>query len=450
VIHVLIVDDDLKFLENVSELLTLHDFKVMTAGSVAEGRKLAATKHFDVLLLDLMLEDGSGLQVLEVCANPDSPPKTAIITGHPIIKSMVSNFYGPDLRYLLKPLDTEMLIDFIRGSEPSNVPNPDNSPDTSQQPQTPEQQWHFGALLGESPAMQRIYRAIQSVANTEANVLIQGQSGAGKELVAKAIHRASQAKGPFVAINCGAFSRELIGSELFGHEKGAFTGAVARKPGLFEQANGGTLFLDEVTEMPIDLQPNLLRALETKKVVRVGGREDIAVNCRVISATNRHPDDFANEEVLREDLYYRLAVFPIELPTLNERKEDIPLLAEAFLKEFNKEHQQTFALAEGDLERLCSYDWPGNVRELRHAIHRAFILTDPASPTLTLPASFASPFSRKVGGSKVGLTIEDMEKDLILSTLARLNDDKPKAAEMLGISLKTLYNRLNSYESDRA
>lgn len=447
-IQILIVDDDLKFLKNVSELLTLQDFKVKTASSVAEGQKLAAANHFDVLLLDLMLEDGSGLQVLEVC-NKSLLPKTAVITGHPTIKSMVSNFYGPDLRYLLKPLDMKTLIDFIRGNEASELTHTDKSPEASGKDKTPEQPLHFGVLLGESPSMQRIYQAIQSVANTEANVLIQGESGAGKELVAKAIHHASQVKGPFVAANCGAFSRELIGSELFGHEKGAFTGAVARKPGLFEQANGGTLFLDEVTEMPIDLQPNLLRALETKKVVRVGGREEIRVNCRVISATNRSIEEFASEEVLREDLYYRLAVFPIDVPPLRARKDDIALLAEAFLNEFNKENEQTFLIADHDLEQLCNYDWPGNVRELRHAIHRAFILTDPASPALALPTNFASPFSRKTSSNKAGLTIEEMEKDLILSTLARLNDDKPKAAEMLGVSLKTLYNRLNSYEKDQ-
>src|SRR5690606_37685435 len=223
---------------------------------------------------------------------------------------------------------------------------------------------HFGYLIGESPAMKKLYQMIERVAATKANVLLQGESGVGKELVASAIHYASHCEGTFVPWNCGAASRELIGSELFGHEKGAFTGAIARKQGLFEQADKGTLFLDEITEMPLDMQPNLLRVLETQKVTRLGGTQEISVDCRVVSATNRTSEQLAEEQCLREDIYFRLAVFPIVIPPLRERPGDIQLLAEAFLAQLNHQNDSNLALSREGLDRLANYDWPGNVREL--------------------------------------------------------------------------------------
>lgn len=290
---------------------------------------------------------------------------------------------------------------------------------------------------------------IERVAATKANVLIQGESGVGKELVAQAIHRASGATGPFVAANCGAISRDLISSELFGHEKGAFTGAVSRRIGYFEQANGGTLFLDEVTEMPIDLQPTLLRVIETKQITRLGSTQKIPVDCRIISATNRPLESLAEEDVLREDLYFRLAVFPIVVPPLRTHKEDIPLLARSFLAELNAQNDTNLELSDEAIRRLQEYDWPGNVRELRHAIHRAFIMTSPNNRYLTLPKELASPFARERStqpGLRAGKTISEMEKELITLTLQQVGGDKQNAAKMLGISLKTLYNRLNAYE----
>ena len=269
-------------------------------------------------------------------------------------------------------------------------------------------------------------------------------------MVAQAIHNASNYKGPLVATNCGALSKELIGSELFGHEKGAFTGAIARKEGVFEQAVNGTLFLDEVTEMPIDMQPNLLRVLESKKVVRVGGNKELPVGCRVISATNRSLEDLAQNNVIREDIYFRLAVFPIDIPALRDRKEDIELLAKAFLAQLNDENGTDFKWQVAQLKELSGYDWPGNVRELRHAIHRAFIMSDPKGKTITLPGNLESPFSRvnkKAQANQVsaGQTIEEVEKDLIHATLDKVQGNKTLAAQMLGISTKTLYNRLNAY-----
>lgn len=298
--------------------------------------------------------------------------------------------------------------------------------------------------------MQELYEMIERVGKTNANVMLMGESGVGKEVVAHAIHTASNTEGPMVATNCGALSRELIGSELFGHEKGSFTGAVGRKIGVFEQAQQGTLFLDEITEMPLEMQPNLLRVLESKRVTRVGAVKDIPVDCRVISATNRTVDDIAQSKVLREDIYFRLAVFPITIPPLRERLADIPLLATAFIEQLNAENDTNFEWKNAQLDQLKSYAWPGNIRELRHAIHRAFIMSDPAGTEVTLPKNFESPFAKNQTSTNqvtAGQTIDDVEKELIRVTLEKVEGNKTLAAEMLGISTKTLYNRLNAWEN---
>jgi DNA-binding NtrC family response regulator len=296
--------------------------------------------------------------------------------------------------------------------------------------------------------MQKLYKMIERVAASDANVMLMGESGVGKELVAQAIHNASDSNGDLIATNCGGLSKELIGSELFGHEKGAFTGAIGQKKGVFERAVDGSLFLDEVTEMPIDMQPNLLRVLETRRLNRVGGTQEIPVNCRVISATNRTLEQIANENILREDIYFRLAVFPIEIPPLRDRIEDMPLLVSSFLDQLNKEHGENFVITSAQLDKLAAHDWPGNVRELRHTLHRAFIMSEPGSSSLDLPATFDSPFSQKgkVSSSmSAGKTIEEVEKALIYATLDEVDGNKTMAAEMLGISTKTLYNRLHAY-----
>lgn len=437
---VLLVDDDVSFTQATGELLRLLDHEVETADSVASARTRLTSTRYDMVLLDLMLPDGSGLNLLEDLPKEKHPPHVAIVTGHPAVKSLVKTLYGPNISYLIKPIDLEQLKTLINKSSSGDQAHPN------------EAGKQYGCLVGESAPMKHLYSMIERVAQTPANVMLLGESGVGKELVARAIHNASPSTGPFVAANCGAFSRELIGSELFGHEKGAFTGAVGRKPGLFEQANGGTLFLDEVTEMPLDMQPNLLRALETSRVVRLGGTQEIPVHCRVISATNRSETQLAEDNCMREDLYFRLAVFPITIPPLRQRKGDIPLLAKHFLLELNQEVGTAFTLSESALERLVAYDWPGNVRELRHTIHRAFIMSDPQkSSELSLPRQIASPFAKDHtdrSGLQVGKTIEETERELITLTLEQLAGDKRKAAQVLGISLKTLYNRLNAYESN--
>jgi len=438
-LNILLVDDDSEFSDVVCHIVEFLGHNIDTAANLAEAQQWFENNTFDHVFLDFMLPDGSGLHLVEHLNSIGQSPKITLISGHPSVKGKLAEMCAPNVGHLVKPLQREDI---------ERVLNPKKN--TEKKKKQPSIQKHFGTLIGESPVMQQLYTMIERVANTNANVMLMGESGAGKEVVAQAIHNASQCEGPLVATNCGALSKELIGSELFGHEKGAFTGAIARKEGVFEQAANGTLFLDEVTEMPIDMQPNLLRVLESKKVVRVGGNKELPVDCRVISATNRSLEDLAQNNVIREDIYFRLAVFPIDIPALRDRKEDIELLAKAFLEQLNDENGTDFTWQTAQLKELSGYDWPGNVRELRHAIHRAFIMSDPKGKTITLPSNLESPFSRvnkksQANQVSAGQTIEEVEKDLIHATLDKVQGNKTLAAQMLGISTKTLYNRLNAY-----
>jgi DNA-binding NtrC family response regulator len=304
--------------------------------------------------------------------------------------------------------------------------------------------------------MQTVYEQIARVAPSSATVFIQGESGTGKELDAESVHRLSRRrKRPFIVINCGAIAPNLIESELFGHERGSFTGADRLHRGYIERANGGTLFLDEVTEMPLELQVKLLRVLETGRFSRVGGEQDLPVDVRVIAATNRDPHQAVLDQKFREDLLYRLRVFPITLPPLRDRVGDVDLLAEACLVELNKDEGTRKRLGRAALERLRSYRWPGNVRELKNVMHRAFILADDEIGVQQLPESapVGGPAAELTAGGeallqvKVGSSIADVERRLILATLDACEGNKDQAAKVLGISLKTLYNRLNSYKS---
>lgn len=439
--NILLVDDDLSFLDATEELLTMLGHQVQTANCLQQAKAFAAAKYTHVIL-DLLLPDGSGLHLLDELTEKNDKIKIAFVTGHSAIKSVVANLYGPNIQYLLKPVSLDQLKQFLAETKPVKVT------DKKQQAEK-----HFDHLVGESSAMKQLYEMIERVSGTTANVLLIGESGTGKEEVAAAIHYASHVEGEFVAVNCGAFAADLINSELFGHEKGAFTGAITRKAGVFEQAQDGTLFLDEVTEMPMDLQPNLLRALESRKITRLGSTTTMDINCRVISATNRTEYEIAEDKKLREDLYFRLAVFPIYIPPLRSRKDDIPLLVNYFLADLNNQYDSNIGINDADLQRLCEYDWPGNVRELRHCLHRAYIMADQEHHLLRIPERIASPFSKREGtgnkGIAFGKTVEDVERELILTTLEHLDGDKKAAADTLGLSLKTLYNRLNSYEESQ-
>ena len=312
----------------------------------------------------------------------------------------------------------------------------------------------FGRLYGMSPAMNVVYQLIAKVAPSDASVLLIGESGTGKELAANAIHEQSSCRaGPFVAINCGAFSANLIEAELFGYERGAFTGAVRSHRGCFERASGGTLFLDEITEMPIELQIKLLRALESGRFYRVGGEQELNVNVRVIAATNRDPNHAVTQGLLREDLLYRLAVFPLPLPPLRAREADIELLARYFLDDLNAAAGTNKTFSASALEFLARHDWPGNVRELKNAVQRAFILAD--TEVNFDPGGNGMPRAQKASANsgsvlqfEVGTPLQDIERQVIVATLEHCRGRKRETAKLLGVSLKTLYNRLNEYRGN--
>ena len=305
----------------------------------------------------------------------------------------------------------------------------------------------FGGLYGGSQAMQDIYRRVDKVAPTSATVLVVGESGSGKEVVARTIHdRSERSKGPFVAVNCGAIPGNLIEAELFGYEKGSFTGAARMHRGCFERAEGGTLFLDEVTEMAPEMQVRLLRVLETGRLVRIGGDREIGTDVRIIAATNRDPHTAARDGVLREDLMYRLAVFPIGLPPLRDRDGDAELIAEHFLREFNDEAGSEKRFTRAARDAIRSHRWPGNVRELRNAIHRAFILADDVVELNVGALAGAAPIGDRIE-FVIGTPLAELERRALLATLDHCDGNKRKCAEILGVSLKTLYNRLSAYQA---
>jgi DNA-binding NtrC family response regulator len=309
-------------------------------------------------------------------------------------------------------------------------------------------------LIGVSPGVQKVRELISRVAPTDSTVLICGESGSGKELVAESVHAMSPRAGkPFVALNCAAIPATLIEAELFGHERGSFTGALRTREGVFERANGGTLLLDEITEMPLDLQSRLLRVLETKRLNRVGGSGDLPVDVRVIASTNRMPSRAFEEGRLREDIYYRLAVVTIELPPLRERGEDILVLAEFFLGELNLRNGTRKRLSDELRAQFMRHRWPGNVRELRNAVERAYILCD-GELNLSeqeMPTLRGADGARGEDGIRVaiGTTLDEIERTAILATLKHFDGDKRRAADVLGCSLKTLYNKLHTYQRTR-
>lgn len=319
----------------------------------------------------------------------------------------------------------------------------------------------FGLLIGESPAMKSLFETIERVAPTSTTVLIVGESGSGKELVAQTIHeRSSRRDGPFLALNCGAIPANLIEAELFGHEKGSFTGANRLHKGYFERANGGTLFLDEITEMPIDLQVRLLRVLETGKFFRVGGSGEVPTDVRILAASNRDPRQAIAEGRIREDLIYRLSTFPIRVPPLRERADDAVLLAHVFVEQFNDEHGTDKVLSAAAEDRIRTAVWRGNVRELRNVVQRAFIMSDDwiqVDDACGLPIVASGAMSTGLSDASVnfdgaritieiGATLAEIERQCILSTLAYCRENKREAAKILGMSLKTLYTRLALYK----
>jgi DNA-binding NtrC family response regulator len=441
----LIVDDEPDFRDSLRALVEREGFEVETAGTLREARSRLAERTPDLVLVDIKLPDGDGLDLVrdeEVAARSE----LVVVTGHASVDSAVEVLRAGSLDYLTKPLDRGRLKSVLTNVARTRALKEEVSHLRGEL----RELGRCGRLVGRSKPMQTVYDLIERVAQTDATVLVSGESGTGKELAAETIHQLSpRRKAPFLPLNCSAVSPNLIESELFGHERGSFTGADRQRKGYFEQASRGTLFLDEITEMPAELQVKLLRVLETGAFMRVGGTEPIQVDVRVIAATNRNPLEAVEEGKLRDDLYYRLNVFPIALPPLRSRDSDIAYLADHFLEELNRDLGETKRWSRAALNRLRAQPWPGNVRELKNAVHRAFILSEDEIGPDAIPESDAELLQQSgdVLNVRVGSSIEEVERRLILATLEELGGDKRKAAKTLGLSLKTLYNRLNVYNA---
>ena len=440
--HLLLVDDDPEQIEWLSELAKAEGFTVAQADSLRAARIHMSRLQPDILLTDLQLPDGKGVELVADLENRNST-EVVMITGHASVESAVEALRLGATDYMVKPVDVERLKAILR-----RVPKTGElRAEIGELRDELRKLGRFGHILGSSTQMQKLYDQLGRVAPTSATVLLVGESGTGKELAAQTIHDLSRRKkSPFLPLNCGAVSPNLIESELFGHEKGSFTGADRQHKGYFERAHGGTLFLDEITEMPQELQVKLLRVLETGSFTRVGTTTAISTDVRVLAATNRNPEAAVADGKLREDLYHRLNVFPIAMPPLRDRGTDIELLAQHFLDVLNKQESTTKKFAPATIAALYAHSWPGNVRELKNYVQRAYILADDVIEPHLAPSVVAQPETAPLLSVRVGTTLEEVSRRLIEATLAQCGS-KRKAADMLGISLKTLYNRLAAYKS---
>ena len=439
----LIVDDDPTFQAGLAEYVRNEGFAVATATDLRRATEELAQSTPDILFLDLNLPDGNGLDLLATQRTNGGGPETVLITGQATVQTAIDALRHGVSDYLTKPVDLArvkmILANISRAREMKE--------EIGSLRGELRKLGRFGPLIGAAPAMQKVYDLLGKVARSDATILITGETGSGKELVAQTIHQMSRrAREPFLPLNCGAVSPTLIESELFGHERGSFTGADRVHKGYFERTNRGTLFLDEITETPLELQVKLLRVIETASVMRVGGSEALRVDVRVIAATNRSPEQAVAAGKLREDLLYRLNVFPIHLPTLWERREDVELLAQHFLNGLNQQEGTAKEFTRAAVERLRTHRWPGNVRELRNVVQRAFIMAEEHIGVDSLPLGVTEGGVGESGLQlKVGTSVAEAERRLILATLEHFEGDKKKASGILKISLKTLYNRLNQY-----
>jgi two-component system, NtrC family, response regulator AtoC len=440
---ILIVDDEKHTREGLRQSLE-EEFDVYTASNIDEALNVLDADRVDLVLTDLRLGGEDGMALIEKVLQRARPPICILMTAYGSIATAVEAMRKGVYDFVTKPINLDELGMKIRRAINGQRLEQENQ----QLRQQVEQRFGLESLIGESPAMHRILDTIRQVAPTRATVLILGESGTGKELIARAIHNLSNRnKTRFVAFNCSAFSPQLVESELFGHEKGAFTGASERRTGRIEQAAGGTLFLDEIGEIDGNVQVKLLRALDPGVFERVGGNQTIKTDIRLIAATNRDLMRLVSEKKFREDLYYRLNVVQIRVPPLRERKEDIPLLANAFLKEISQRDNKTFRpLSSEAMDALLRYDWPGNIRELKGAIDSGVTLATGPQVTLTdLPLTVSEArFSVSAGLDDAGgqMNLHNNELRLILRALEETHGNRTEAAKKLGISRRTLHRRL--------
>src|SRR6266508_1133173 len=441
--RVLIADDEESARTGLASLLSTWGYEVAEAVNGRDALERASEFHPSVVIADVVMPEVDGLALLKPLADLEPAAAVILLTGHATVENAVSAMKDGAYDYLTKPVDSKRLGVLLE----KVVERVEVLREVTLLRRQLRESRGFGPLLGVSPHMQEVYQFIELAAASSAPVLITGETGTGKELVARTIHQMSaRAKGPFVAVNCSAIPETLMESELFGHEKGAFTGAHERKAGYFELADTGTIFLDEITEMSPALQVKYLRILQDGVVRRIGGKTELKVDVRIMAATNRDALQAVKDKVLREDLYYRINVLAIALPPLRRRVEDIPLLVESFIGEFNgKYDRQVKSMDETAMMRLRDHAWPGNVRELRNIIERAVVgcAEELITPTL-LPLGLAPPERHENGDGvllPLGTTLEQGERELILRTLESVNNNKTRAASILGTTPKTLHNK---------
>lgn len=452
---VLIVEDEENERTGLAELVSAWGYRAETARDGVEGFEKVAEWSPSIVVTDLKMPRMGGLELLEQIANDSRTVAVIVVTAQGTIDSAVQAMRMGAYDYITKPIDTDRLRTILQNA--SALLGTKTELEVTRR--RLRDAGTLGCLVGASKKMQEIFRLIEMVAPSTASVLITGASGTGKELVARTIHELSPRRTkPFIPINCAAIPETLIESEIFGHEKGAFTGALERRTGCFELAEGGTLLLDEIGEMPVATQAKLLRVLEDRKLRRLGSKVETEVDVRVLASTNKVPDEAVARGELRNDLFYRLNVFNIQMPFLREHKDDVPALVEALLNEMSAKHaRKAAAVSEAVLHLFQNYSWPGNVRELRNTLERAVIVCDGAViETKHLPPGFGQSTVRTSSEDPdavhlgVGTTVEEAEKLLILKTLEATSNNKTKAADILGISLKTLHNKLKEYGSAQA
>lgn len=445
--NVLLVDDDASLCRLLGHWLTQEGYVVERCGSIAEAREAVRASLPDVIFLDVQLPDGSGMDLLPELHSAHPRVPIVMLTGDSEVERVVAAMQGGAYDFLPKPVTRTRVVTTARNAMDKakttlEVTSLQREVDTGGHPN----------ILGQSPVMRTLFRQMDRVAMRDITVLVTGESGTGKELVARALHDGStRSAGPFVAVNCASIAATLQESELFGHEKGAFTGAADRRQGRFEQANGGTLFLDEVGELSPSLQAALLRVLQERTLYRVGGNRQISVDVRVVAATHRDLRAMVSEGAFREDLYYRLAVVELAVPALRKRGDDIALLADAFvLTSAARHHCEVSGLSSAAVAILSGYEWPGNVRELQNAMERGVILAagsvldvqDLPPALIAVVEELPAP---TLADSVESSTLQDLEKQAILDAIERCNGNLSEVTRLLGVPRSTLYRRLRAY-----
>ncbi|HPA10689.1 MAG TPA: sigma-54 dependent transcriptional regulator [Treponemataceae bacterium] len=441
---ILVIDDEKNIRTGLQAALELDGYEVLLAEDGTTGLSLALNNEVDLVITDLRMPGVSGEEVLRRITTETPGIPVIVLTGHGTVENAVEAMRSGAYDFLTKPLNLDRLSLLVKRALQSRELVLQNR----ELEQEAEKRKSFEHIIGKSPSMLKLFDVVKRVAPTRASVLITGESGVGKELIANALHNLSTRKdNPIIKVHCAALAENILESELFGHEKGAFTGAVSRKRGRFELAHGGTIFLDEIGEINQSVQIKILRVLQEKMFERVGGEDTIEVDVRVITATNRDLEKEIAEGRFREDLFYRLNVVRIHVPPLRERKDDLPLMISAFVKEFAEENGKVIENIDPKARQaLYAYDWPGNVRQLRNCIESAVVMTTGTVITLDeLPPSIREMDEIPAITIPVGATMADAEREIILQTLAAQNGNKSKTAEVLGIGRKTLHRKLDEY-----